>query len=70
VTVTKFRPDPNSRSLIKVKPWGTLRGLQRTNAYAKPVCFTGGRSGSVRVMSSPEAAKVGVFGHAVSPLNH
>ncbi|GAA4887993.1 hypothetical protein GCM10023237_01510 [Streptomyces coeruleoprunus] len=40
------------------------------DAYAKPVCFTGDRSGSVRVMSSPEAAKVGAFGHAVSPLNH
>jgi hypothetical protein len=33
-------------------------------------CVIAGGLRSVRAMSSPEAAKVGAFGHAVSPLNH
>lgn len=54
----------------EVKLLWDLGRVARTDACAKPACFTGDRSGSVRGMSSPEAAKAGAFGHAVSPLNH
>lgn len=35
-----------------------------------PVALRPGPLSNVRGMSSPEAFKVGAFGHAISPLNY